>query len=145
MEYLKKYRDEHPEGTNVRHGSTCRHFRARYSDARTVQGKALRAVLEGIVDDLGGESAVTVAQRLILARVKEKLISLDLIGKWLDHRRELLVSEAGEVPPVLRGPYLTLSDSMRKDLEVLYNLASKRPTPRELTLDEYLKKGRSGE
>jgi hypothetical protein len=109
LEYLKKYRDEHPE------------------------------------DDLGGESAVTVAQRLILARVKQKLISLDLIGKWLDHRRELLVSEAGEVPPVLRGPYLTLSDSMRKDLEVLYNLAAKRPTPRELTLDEYLKKGRSGE
>lgn len=136
MEYLKKYREEHPEGTNVRHGSTCRHFRKRYSDLRTREGKALRSVLDALVEDLGGESELTVGQKLVLGRLKAKMISLALIDQWIDRQVELITS-GGDVAPVMRNAHLAYSDSLRKDVEALYNLTGKRPV-KVVSLDDYI-------
>jgi hypothetical protein len=36
------------------HGAQCQHFTKRYTDARTREGKRLKAVMDALVDDLCG-------------------------------------------------------------------------------------------
>ena len=84
--------------TGRHHGPTT-HFRKKYSDARTAEGKALRATID--------------AQPSVL-------------------------TDEGELLPALKNSYLGYSESLRRDVEWLYNMAARRPS-RLMDLETYLK------
>lgn len=135
-EALKKWHSEHPEGSRAAHGATSAHFRKRYSDLRTVEGKTLRGAIEALVSDLGGNGNLSAGQQLILSRVREKLITLALIGNWIDRQPDLLTA-SGDLVPVLKNSYLGYTESLRRDVEMLYSLASRRPS-RTVDLESYI-------
>jgi len=131
---LAKWKAEHPAGGNFRHGAFSRHFAKRCSDARTTAGRALRDVMRELEADLGTISA---GQRIILGRIREKLIVLSAIGGHIDKQKSVL-TEGGELLPCLRWGYTTYSEALRRDLELVYTLAHKRPS-KAPSLEDYLK------
>jgi len=121
----------------LRHGAWSKHIRKRYTDKRTREGKRLQAITKGIVDDFGGESKITNAQRLILAGIQTKLIVLMQIGAFVDKQDSILEVD-GSVIPALRQNFTTFSESLRRDLETLFHLANKKPTETP-NLNDYIK------
>ena len=100
------------------HGVWCRHFRKRYTDARTREGKQLKAVMDSLVEDLGGHENLNAAQRLLLDTIKSKLIVVLQIGKYVDQQQEII--KDGELLPVLGKNYLAYLNSLRLTLGELY-------------------------
>ena len=119
-------------GHSTEHGAFAKHFRKRYSDLRTREGKRLKEVMDALVADLGGQP--TIMQQLGLGNIRTELIVLFQISKWID-KQESLIAPDGDLIPVLRGSYLQYSNSLRADLESLAKLAGKKQAP---SLDEYL-------
>lgn len=132
---LAKWKGEHPAGGNFRHGAFSRHFAKRCSDARTTAGRALRDVMRELEADLGKISA---GQRIILGRVREKLIVLSAIGAHIDKQKTVLTKDGGLLP-CLRWGYTTYSEALRRDIDLLYTLAHKRPS-KAASLEDYLEK-----
>lgn len=128
---LAKYREIHPEGAGFRHGARSHPIRKRFSDARTTEGMRLNATLEGLKAEFG---PLTAAQSILLDRIREKLISAECLGLYLDKQMNAVVTEGGELAPCAKQAH-SLSESIRKDIELLRDLATKRPTP---TLAAYL-------
>lgn len=131
---LATWKAKNPAGGGLTHGATSRHFRRRYSDLRTAEGKGLQAALDALVEDLGGD--LRAGQLLVLPRVREKLITLALIGSWIDKQSDLL-TKTGDLLPVLKSSYLGYSESLRRDVEWLYSMASRRPS-RTVDLESYI-------
>jgi hypothetical protein len=100
-----------------------------------VEGKALRATIDALVEDLGGNPGA--GQLLVLARVREKLITINCIGTWIDRQASVL-TDAGELLPALKNSYIQYSESLRRDAEWLYSMAARRPS-RVMDLESYLK------
>ncbi|MBW2148425.1 MAG: hypothetical protein JRG73_18790 [Deltaproteobacteria bacterium] len=69
---------EKPAGARLKHGAWRQHFRKRYGDARTKEGRQLREIIKALTQDLGEISA---GQAILLDRIKEKIIVLIQIGK----------------------------------------------------------------
>ena len=63
------------------HGGYSRRCRLRYGDLRTREGRMLAGAMKGLHDDLGELNA---GQRILIDRVKEKLIVLVQIGRFVD-------------------------------------------------------------
>ena len=133
---LAKYREKHPEGPRFRHGADSKHFRKRYTDGRTTEGRRLRATIEALRGDLG---EITPAQEIILSRLREKLITVECMGAYLEKQLSA-VTDAGELLPCLRSGYTTWAESLRRDIELLYTLAARRPA-RGPSLGDYMKGG----
>jgi hypothetical protein len=103
---------------NVVHGANSAHFRRRYSDGRTLEGKRLKSLMARIVNDIRGEDGLTVEQELRLGTIRTSLIVLFQIGKYIDQQPELITN--GDLIPVLRNSYLRYSNSLREQLDGLY-------------------------
>ena len=73
---------KNPSRGNLRHGAHSRHFRKRYADARTREGKRLNAVIDNLVQDCGGPENVSTAQSLLIDNIRSKLIVLFQISKF---------------------------------------------------------------
>jgi hypothetical protein len=71
------------------------------------------------VENLGGESNLSNAQRLILDGIKSKLIVLLCISRFADQKMEL-VNEKGELLSALGKNFLSYSESVRRDVETLF-------------------------
>lgn len=111
---------------NARHGAYSKHVRRRYTDKRTTEGKQLAAIIKALVDDCGPD--LTAAQCLILDRIREKLIVLMQIGRYVD-RQPSVLNEKGELLSALGKNYLAFSNALRLDLQVLYDGKQKNKTP----------------
>ena len=133
---LSKWKAENPSGGNIRHGAWSKHFRKRYSDGRTSQGKQLAAFRQGLVADVGGNSVISVGQRLIVDRLCEKYVVLNQIGLYID-KQDSLINDQGELLTCLSRNYTSFSESFRRDLVVLYGLSVKKPA-RVPTLDDWI-------
>jgi hypothetical protein len=107
---------------NSKHGAYSRHVRKRYSDRRTTEGKRLAAIMNALVEECGPDP--TVAQYLILDRVREKLIVLMQIGQYVD-RQPCVITKEGSLLPCLGKGYTTYAESLRRDLETLQKMAKK--------------------
>lgn len=107
---------------NSKHGAYSRHVRKRYSDRRTTEGKRLAAIMNALVEECGPDP--TVAQYLILDRVREKLIVLMQIGQYVD-RQPCVITKEGSLLPCLGKGYTTYAESLRRDLEALQKMAKK--------------------
>jgi hypothetical protein len=105
----------------VTHGATSVTKRRRFSDLRTQEGQWLKTVTTQLVDDLGGAENLNAAEQIILSTVETKLITIHLIGEYIDKQMEVVDSETKELLPVLQRSFLSYSESVRRDLEYLYS------------------------
>jgi hypothetical protein len=126
----------------LRHGAYSKHFRKRYSDARTTEGRQLRAVINGLITDLGGMPNLTAGQLLILDRIKEKLVVLTQIGQYVD-KQPSAITDGGDLLPCLGRGYTGYSEAVRRDVLALYEIASRKPSPVS-DLAAYLKQKKEG-
>lgn len=121
---LAKWKAENPAGGALKHGAHSKIIRQRYSDKRTREGRQLAAVIQGLVDDLGGHANITNTQRLLLENIKAKLIVLFQIGQYVD-RQTTIVNPKGELLPCLNRNFTTYSEALRRDLEALSAMGKK--------------------
>ncbi len=132
----KQERDDQGRFTPT-HGADCQHFAKRYTDARTSEGKRLKAVMDALADDLGGHDNLTAGQRLLLDTIHSKLIVVLQIGKYADEQSELI--KDGQLLPVLGKNYLAYLNSLRLALDQLYK-DNHRSKGKERTLEEICQK-----
>jgi hypothetical protein len=131
---LQTWLADHPERGNLRHGAYSRNVRRRYSDKRTIEGRQIATIMQGLADDLGGSNELTSAQRLLLDNIRSKLIVLFQIGAFVD-KQESIINPAGELLPCLGRNYTTYAESLRRDLEALSAISRKPQAP---DLQKYL-------
>jgi hypothetical protein len=103
------------------HGVTSATKRKRFKDLRSQEGQWLRAVTTQLIDDLGGAESLNAAEQIILSTVETKLITIHLIGEYIDKQMEVVDSETKQLLPVLQRSFLSYSESVRRDLEYLYS------------------------
>ncbi|MBN1103581.1 MAG: hypothetical protein JXL84_09240 [Deltaproteobacteria bacterium] len=125
-------------GGHQTHGAHSKQVRRRYTDRRTAEGKQLAAVIEALVDDLGGREVITTGQVILLDRIREKLITLQQIGKFVDDQVSLIDKESGELLAVLNRNYLAYSESLRRDVEALHGLNRRRMKDKAPSLAEII-------
>lgn len=113
-----------------------RHPRQRLFDGRSAEARRLKAVLSSLVEELGGDAGLTAAQRLILDQLREKISALQAITQHLD-KQAALIGEDGELVPALRRSHLAYSNSIRRDMEVLFGLREK-PLKKAPSLKDFL-------
>ena len=121
---LQTWLDKHPERGAVKHGAYSATVRKRYTDMRSTEGKQLQAIIDGLIDDLGGKAVLTAAQNLLLQSIRSKLIVVLQISKFADCQISLVNSD-GELLPCLKSGYTTYSESVRRDLEALFSVKRK--------------------
>ena len=122
-------------GMATKHGVGSQHFRKRFSDKRTVEGKWLQSIVGEITNDLGGETRLTTDQRLILGTLQTKLQVLYLVGRYVDEQDDIFNKEGDDLIRVLQRSFLQYSKEVRQDLEALYRHCDRNPAP---NLQEYL-------
>ena len=104
-----------------KHGAYAGHVRKRYSDKRTQEGRKLKAVMNSLVQDLGGRDKLNSAQRIILQAIEPKLVTLWQISKYIDENHISLVDkETGDIIPVIKNTYSVFAESIRRDLECMF-------------------------
>jgi len=114
---------KNPGGAPITHGVKSKTVAARFSDLRTGRGKALHESINNLVAHFGGPEAVSSPMQILIdSAVRPKLIVLMLVSEWVDRQAELIDS-AGGIPDVLGKHYLAYTNSLRRDLETLTNLA----------------------
>ncbi len=132
---LQKWLAAHPERGRISHGAYSTQIALKYMDRRTREGKQLKQVVSGLVADLGGESNISTAQRLLLDSIRAKLVVVMQISKWVA-AQPLVIDSSGNLPSCLAQVFTRYSDSLRRDLEVLFSV---KRSSKPVTLDEYLK------
>jgi hypothetical protein len=95
----------------------------------------LIAARESIVADYGGEDRMSASQIILLDRIISKLGCLRLMEEYA---REREILSAGELIPCLKKSYLSFSNSLRRDLETIKELAANHTEP-GLTVAEVIK------
>jgi hypothetical protein len=104
-----------------KHGAYGIHARRKYSDLRSREGKHLKAIMDGIVSDLGGKDKLNSGQCLILDGLRSKIIIVQQIARYIDEQKTSLVNKQGELSSsILRSDFNMYSESIRRDLETLY-------------------------
>ena len=111
---------------NTRHGAYSRHVRKRFTDGRTREGRQLRAVIDALIDDLGGHDNLNAGQRLLLDTIQSKLIVILQVSRYVDRQKEII--KGGELIPVLGKNYLAYLNSLRLTLADLYKDYGKNKT-----------------
>jgi hypothetical protein len=139
---LMVWKKEHPEGGNLRHGAHSGTIRKKYSDKRTTEGKQLASIMKGLRDDFGGNGNIPMAAQIILDSIKSKVVVILQIGKYVDRQIELIDQKTGELLPCLGRNFTSYTESLRRDLEALTAMTSKKPS-RVPDLDTYLKQAYS--
>jgi hypothetical protein len=115
------------------HGAYDKQVRQRFTDERTSEGKALARVMKSLIADCGPD--LNTAQCILLDRIREKLMILMKIGEYLDKQMDL-VTEKGELLPVLNNNYLPYSNALNKDVAALYAYAGQKKPKRIPTIEE---------
>jgi hypothetical protein len=115
---LATWKRENPAGGNLTHGIYSETTRKRYSDLRTRDGKALQAILDAIKEDIGPE--LDARQNLILALIREKLIIILQIAKYIETSPYLIDWQSGTVPYIIDHTFPRYSAGLMKLLDSLY-------------------------
>lgn len=121
----------------LRHGAYSTNVRKRYSDKRTSEGQRLQKVIDSLVADLGGPTAVNSAQTLILASLRSKLAVIWQIGDWVD-KQESVITPDGNLLNVLGRNFLSFCESARRDLEVLFAVSRRGKGAKIPSLEEVI-------
>ena len=110
----------------LKHGAHSGTVRARFDDMRCTQGKALHNVMQNLIGDLGGEAALTAPMRILIdSNVRPKLITILLINDHINKLQGDILKEDGSLIGCLGTNYIAFSNGLRRDLEVLVEMAAK--------------------
>jgi hypothetical protein len=113
-----------------------RHPRQRTLDGRSAEARRRKAVLSDLVQDLGGDGALTPGQQIVVAQLSVKLAALDALRLHIE-KSASLIGEDGELLPSLRRTFLGYSNSVARDVALLHGLRE-RPTKKAPDLAGYL-------
>ena len=94
-------------------------------------------IMEALIQDLGGREVMTAAQSLLLDNIKAKIIVLLQISKWVDQQPSVITA-TGELLPCLGRGFTAYSEALRRDLEALTAMASKKHS-RLPTIEDLIK------
>ena len=143
---LLDWKQDHPEGGNLRHGMYSVHMRERFSDARTSEGRQLKAILKELVEDIGGQGGISAGQRMIIdTSIRPKLITLLCIADWVDRQKqESIIDEKGELAKCLSTNYLAFTNSLRLDLVALYSAMNSTKPSRVPSIEQIIAGGGKG-
>lgn len=97
----------------------------RYNDNRYPEAKALRAVLKGIVSDLGG--SLDTRQGILLNMIRSKIVVIMQINKYLETVETMIDNEKGSAKPVIDRTFPVYSKEISRLLKELYEGAKKKP------------------
>jgi hypothetical protein len=111
-------------------------------DGRSAEARRTKTVLKKMVEDLGGEAGLSGAQRLVLTQLSEKIATVHVLATHI-RAQAVLIGEDGELIPALRRSYLAYSNSVRRDVEVLFQLRE-RPSKKAPNLAAFLKQRGNG-
>jgi len=114
----KQSRFKPDDDRRITHGAYSERMRQRYSDERTAEGRQLKATMDDLISDLGGNESLTSDQRINLDSVRSLLIVLRRIGEFVDKQESIL--KDGQLLPVLGKNYLAYLNSLRLTLSELY-------------------------
>lgn len=128
---------------SVKHGAYTQHFRKRYSDARTREGKRLRAFMTDLVDQLGGESEIGAEERGYLDGIWTRQIIIYQIKDYLD-RQPNIINGSGEVLRCIKTLQDCLKEQDKARSDMFARLEEKRKNKKPILLDEYLSKNYGG-
>ena len=98
------------------HGAYSKVVRKKYGDLRTREARALKAQIDSLIADL---EPLTQAQKLIIARVPEKLIVLWQLSQFIENKGEKIINERGSAIPAI-NTHLRYSASLLRDVDFLY-------------------------
>jgi len=115
---LEEWKRENPAGGNLTHGIYSKTIRKRYSDLRTLEGKALHSIMKAIEKDIG--KPFDARQSLLISLIRSKIIIIMQIGKYLESIPEIVNYEEGTVPYVVDKTFFAASASLRSALNELY-------------------------
>lgn len=113
-------------GPDYTHGAYSKEVQARYSDLRTKEGQKLHAVVQGLIDDLGGPENVSTAQNIIIGNIKSKLMILFQISDYADKNGDVIDKKTGTLMPCLGRNYISYSEALRRDLEALQKFSGNK-------------------
>lgn len=133
---LAKWKAANPGLSSFKHGAYSRSPGSKYLDRRTREGKKLDAVITAMTDDLGGPASINSGQQLILAGLRSKIAVLWQISDWVD-QQETIINPDGDLLRVLSRNFLAYSESIRRDLEVLFAI-NRRKQGKIPTLEEVI-------
>ena len=138
---LAKWKADNPEEAKAaaqKHGAFCAHIRERYSDERTVEGKRLKAVIDSLSQDIGGD--LTPAQQAILGFLRSQFIVIWQISDYMDRQLSIL-DDSGALLPCLRQSLLSYEEAAARNLERLYGFNRQRqgkiPTLKQLLSENH--------
>lgn len=132
---LKAYTDKHGHLAPLKHGAKSQTIKSRFKDGRTAEGKWLKAVIQAVVDDLGGPKAINAGQQLILSNLRSKLIVLSCIGAYIDKLDNLMAPDE-DLIPIMKKRFLTYSNSVTRDIDQLYRFCEPGKNRRIATIEE---------
>jgi hypothetical protein len=116
---LEEWKRKNPSGGRLSHGAYSKVVRKKYGDLRTREARALKAQIDSLIADL---KPLTPAQKLIIARVPEKLLVLCQLSRFIETQGAKIIDERGNAIPCL-STYLRYSASLLRDLDLLYKKA----------------------
>jgi len=70
---------------------------------------------------------LSAGQVLILDRIREKIIVVMQIGKFVDGLRGIITKDGGIIPALGKN-YMSFSEGLRRDLQAFYEMADRRPS-----------------
>lgn len=103
-------------GQRQTHGGYSFLTTGRLPEHRTHIRRYLTACRQGLIEDLGGEPNLSIAQAILIDRIISKLGISRCIE---EHTRETSVMVGQELAPALKSSYLAYSNSIRLDLVAL--------------------------
>ena len=130
-------------GRTIKHGAFSKYIRQTYSDLRTTKGKAVREIIDGIIQDKGGADQLTAGDQILLSNVRSKIIFLLEISRYVDQLDDIITPD-GDLPPVLGRHFNNFSESLRRDLQYLYASVPAKGSMRVPSIQEIISHDNEG-
>jgi len=137
---LQNWLAENPSRGNLKHGAYSHSIRHRYGDKRYREGRQLDLIMKGLRKDFGDNGGIPMAAEILLDSIKSKIVVILQIGKYVDRQIELIDQKTGELLPCLGRNFTSYTESLRRDLEALTAMTSKKPS-RVPSIQDIISKG----
>jgi hypothetical protein len=116
------------------------HPRRRSLDGRSAEARRRKLVLRDLALELGGD--LSAGQKIVMLQLDVKLAALDTLRSHIE-KQASLIGEDGDLHPALRRAFLGYSNSVARDVALLFGLQDgrKKKTP---DLASYLAQRKQG-
>jgi hypothetical protein len=117
--------------------SLVKKYRENKLDRRTSIGRYIADMKKSIIEDIGDPSP---PQQILLELITQKILFIKAIADYCNEQGRQIVDGSGVLLPCLSKNYLAFSNSLVRDLKVLYEFEGiKKEAVRESEDDGYLR------